>query len=198
MALLEQVLDTQLHAAGILELAEQGILVAEIGVAEVQLPIELRRTAAGILDSGKSDGRETVGIALADLGRESTFGLKRVAGVSRRDGYALGRAGYGDDLKFRRDSRFSTWLYRVAVNAALKARGRRRRNPEQPLEEIAHLFPGKEDNEPAFEGNEVVNRLLRPLPEPLRGATTSPCRRGTSPGECESATCATRTDSCSA
>lgn len=71
---------------------------------------------------------------------------------------------------FRRDARFSTWLYRLTVNAALKARGRRRRNPEQRLEDIAQLFQGKEDTAPAFEGEEVIERLLRPLPEPLRVA----------------------------
>ena len=71
---------------------------------------------------------------------------------------------------FRRDARFSTWLYRVTVNAALKARGRRRRHQDQPLEEIAQLFPATEDHPPAFEGEETVRRLLLPLPEPLRVA----------------------------
>ena len=70
---------------------------------------------------------------------------------------------------FERRAQFSTWLYRVAVNAALKARRKWKRHEPKPLEVAADLA-GRADGAPAFEGDEVFVKLLRPLPEKLRVA----------------------------
>lgn len=71
---------------------------------------------------------------------------------------------------FRHRSQFSTWVYRVSVNAALKARKRRKRLEAESLD-LAHGLPSPRDQrEPELEGNEVVEKLLLPLPENLRVA----------------------------
>lgn len=67
---------------------------------------------------------------------------------------------------FRRDSKLSTWIYRVAVNAAIRAR--RRWAPRLPDPGTVHLREGNEDPNPSFEGEEVVKKLLAPLPAKLR------------------------------
>jgi RNA polymerase sigma-70 factor (ECF subfamily) len=75
---------------------------------------------------------------------------------------------------FRHDSRLSTWIYRVAVNASLKARKRRRNRGLDSLETEAiaeaqrAAAPG--DAAQPFEGDEVFRKLLAPLPEKLRAA----------------------------
>lgn len=72
---------------------------------------------------------------------------------------------------FRRDARVSTWLYRIAVNAALRARKRWRSSP-RGLSALS--FPGGEpaveEPSPSFEGEEVLKKLLAPLPMKLRTA----------------------------
>jgi RNA polymerase sigma-70 factor (ECF subfamily) len=68
---------------------------------------------------------------------------------------------------FRGQSQFSTWLYRVAVNAALKAR-RGRTREEYPVDQVEVMATSP--SAPRFEAQEVVDRLLRPLPESLRTA----------------------------
>jgi RNA polymerase sigma-70 factor (ECF subfamily) len=72
---------------------------------------------------------------------------------------------------FRQHSRFSTWLYRVAVNAALRARKRWRGSGlGKPLTQ-EHLVSAASENEaPAFEGDEVLRKLLAPLPAKLKTA----------------------------
>ena len=65
-------------------------------------------------------------------------------------------------------SRFSTWMYRVSVNAALKARGRAANRREFNLDE-AGTGPGRDDPSPGeLEGAELLSKLLRPLPRHLR------------------------------
>ncbi|MBI4602550.1 MAG: RNA polymerase sigma factor [Planctomycetes bacterium] len=74
---------------------------------------------------------------------------------------------------FRHEARLSTWLYRVAVNGALKARKRWRRSEAVSLDavfEVAGPPAAAGGGDPAFEGEEVLERLLAPLPEKLRVA----------------------------
>jgi RNA polymerase sigma-70 factor (ECF subfamily) len=70
---------------------------------------------------------------------------------------------------FRHEAQLSTWLYRVAVNAALKARHRHRRTELKPLEPSL-AGAGDAPEAPRFEGEEVFRKLLAPLPEKLRVA----------------------------
>jgi RNA polymerase sigma-70 factor (ECF subfamily) len=81
--------------------------------------------------------------------------------------------------RFRREARFSTFLYRVAANAALNRRrslGRartRRRELAQEQSVGAHLPIGPRDPEDATHGSEVqaqVQEALQQLPEDLRVA----------------------------
>lgn len=85
--------------------------------------------------------------------------------------------------KFRSDSAFYTWLYRIAVNCAknyLASRGRK--TPSVDIDivdaEITHTNQGLEDlSNPADQLNrdqleEVVYQTLRALPEDLRMALT--------------------------
>lgn len=93
---------------------------------------------------------------------------------------------------FRSESRFSTFVYRVAVNAALNRRrsqGRRRAHLEefQRGQEIGHALPssprGPED---AIGGGEVkarVQRCLAALPENLRAPVVLYDIEGMSYGE---------------
>jgi RNA polymerase sigma-70 factor (ECF subfamily) len=79
--------------------------------------------------------------------------------------------------RFRSESRFSTFVYRVAVNAALNRRrsqGRRRAHLDefQRGQEIGHALPfsprGPEDAIGGGEVKERVQRCLQALPETLR------------------------------
>ncbi len=71
--------------------------------------------------------------------------------------------------RFRRESRFSTFVYRVAINAALNRRrslGRRRTHSEAFLEaqSVGHLGPSAEaDPETALAGDQLRARLAREL-----------------------------------
>lgn len=69
---------------------------------------------------------------------------------------------------FRRSSLFSTWLYRVTVRAALKTRRRWKRREEVSLEFGGSLPAPAPAASLSFESEEVVVRLLKPLPEKLR------------------------------
>ena len=76
---------------------------------------------------------------------------------------------------FRHDSQLSTWIYRVAVNAAIKARRRGRGAQLDGLRHEDFPAPGRlcdtQSNEgAAFESEEVLQKLLAPLPEKLRAA----------------------------
>jgi RNA polymerase sigma-70 factor (ECF subfamily) len=70
---------------------------------------------------------------------------------------------------FRAQAQFSTWLHRIAVNAALKARGRRKRSAEEPSGGLPEAASAAEATA-AFESDEMVLKLLRPLPDKLRAA----------------------------
>jgi RNA polymerase sigma-70 factor (ECF subfamily) len=79
--------------------------------------------------------------------------------------------------RFRHDSRFSTFVYRVAVNAALNRRrslGRRRAHADAfgEAQSVGHLGPTEApDPEQALEGDQLrarIGRELLTLPESLR------------------------------
>lgn len=73
---------------------------------------------------------------------------------------------------FRHRSRLGTWIYRVSVNAALKAR-KRGRNPVSDSTEVLNAIASPDDPRPRnIEGSEVFKKLLQPLPENLRVAVT--------------------------
>ncbi|MBQ0799140.1 MAG: RNA polymerase sigma factor RpoE [Porticoccaceae bacterium] len=85
--------------------------------------------------------------------------------------------------KFRGDSQFYTWLYRIAVNTAKNVLVSRKRRPPQSDVDIAdaEYYSGsdrlKDNDSPenlAFrdELQEVVNEALKNLPEDLRTAVT--------------------------
>jgi RNA polymerase sigma factor (sigma-70 family) len=80
---------------------------------------------------------------------------------------------------FRQDASIATWIYRVAVNAALKARKRLRRLPVGGLSEevmSSSQLPSRgpvsaaEDLDPSLRlaEDESFRKLLAPLPENLR------------------------------
>jgi RNA polymerase sigma-70 factor (ECF subfamily) len=76
--------------------------------------------------------------------------------------------------EFNHRARLYTWLYRIAVNAALKARGKRARHRELALEAVGledGRGPSREDD-PArgLANSELVDKVLRPLPRHLRAA----------------------------
>ena len=94
--------------------------------------------------------------------------------------------------RFRSESRFSTFVYRVAVNAALNRRrsqGRRRAHLEefQHGQEIGHALPsaprGPEDAIGGGEVKERVQRCLQSLPETLRAPVVLYDIEGMSYGE---------------
>lgn len=68
---------------------------------------------------------------------------------------------------FRGRSRLSTWVYRIAVNAALKAR-RKRYLPE--VSSLSAVPPSADPRFRRIESDEVLQKLLAPLPENLRVA----------------------------
>ena len=73
---------------------------------------------------------------------------------------------------FRGGSAFSTWLYRVAVNAAISYVRRERRHPQVPLDSLRE-FRADTDAEPEqqaarMETQQAVQQLLARLPEQHR------------------------------
>jgi RNA polymerase sigma-70 factor (ECF subfamily) len=72
---------------------------------------------------------------------------------------------------FRREARFSVWLHRIAVNAALKAR-RWRRSREQRIAKASLALPDRwqDARETDFEldAEDEIFKLLQPLPLHLR------------------------------
>ncbi len=69
---------------------------------------------------------------------------------------------------FDRRSAFTTWLYRVAVNAALKARGRHRNQRLQVLDEGFDQEQKASVASQRLELSELAEKLLRCLPAHLR------------------------------
>ena len=85
--------------------------------------------------------------------------------------------------RFRGDSAFYTWLYRIAINTAknhLVARGRRPPGVDVDVEDAEHyeaggaLREGENPENPLFsqELAQVVNRAISALPDDLRTAVT--------------------------
>ncbi len=85
--------------------------------------------------------------------------------------------------KFRGDSAFYTWLYRIAINTAknhLVSRGRRPPERDVEVEDAEHYDSGSalrdmENPENALMGEElkrVVDTAIRDLPDDLRSAVT--------------------------
>ena len=85
--------------------------------------------------------------------------------------------------KFRGDSAFYTWLYRIAINTAknhLVSRGRRPPGTDVEIEDAEYYASGSalrdlENPENVLFGEElqaVVNRAIKELPDDLRSAVT--------------------------
>jgi RNA polymerase sigma-70 factor (ECF subfamily) len=85
--------------------------------------------------------------------------------------------------RFRGDSAFYTWLYRIAINTAknhLVSRGRRPPGSDVEIEDAEYFDSGSalrdlENPENALFGEElkaVVNRAMNELPDDLRSAVT--------------------------
>ena len=78
--------------------------------------------------------------------------------------------------RFRGDSAFYTWLYRIAINTAknhLVARGRRPPGVDVDVEDAEHYEAGgalREGENPELA--QVVNRAISALPDDLRTAVT--------------------------
>ena len=79
---------------------------------------------------------------------------------------------------FHRRSRLSTWLYRIAVNAALKARARARTGRELALETVGQGPAHWDDVTSDLESRDLLGKLLRPLPRHLRAAVLLREREG--------------------
>lgn len=66
--------------------------------------------------------------------------------------------------RFRGQARFSTWLYRVALNRIAKhIRTRQRRPPTLPLEEAADCADVNTDPAVRFAGQQRINELLQAI-----------------------------------
>lgn len=79
---------------------------------------------------------------------------------------------YNSLPRFRGGSAFSTWLYRVAVNAAITQVRKQKRHPQIPLD-VLHEFRADIDAEPEqqvarMETQRAVQELLAQLPEQQR------------------------------
>jgi RNA polymerase sigma-70 factor (ECF subfamily) len=70
--------------------------------------------------------------------------------------------------KFRGESAFSTWLYRIAVNTCLNFRSARRRETQELSESLADGAPAASERLEQEERSERVRRAVTRLPEKQR------------------------------
>lgn len=83
---------------------------------------------------------------------------------------------YGSLSKFRGDSTFGSWLYRVAANVCLDRLRKRKREKtdswealvEERGDDIERLMPSTPDGSAALEDADLVQRVLAQLPEDHR------------------------------
>jgi RNA polymerase sigma-70 factor (ECF subfamily) len=88
--------------------------------------------------------------------------------------------------RFRSEARFSTWLYRIAVNTTRSFQRSRARRREEPLDCVPDgEDPGASprDQVMAMEEQAVLRNALAALPAPLRSAFTLVVIQGMSPDE---------------
>ncbi len=88
--------------------------------------------------------------------------------------------------RFRRKARFSTWLYRIAMNTTYSFLKKRARNPVENREDL--LERGDSASAPdrsliAKESDSKVTEALRALSPPLRAAITLTALHGMSAGD---------------